>query len=250
MLGHILLLIFIILSILIIFSTPDSVANSTPVVITPLDEPYVEIVEKYVLDKVKLKQEAQLVKENVIRPHHGVVLGSSTGHLVNELNAIGLYTTGVDESKYMVRHAKDLFPHTYTQGEYTCSLLFPEQSLSHVLCVDYTMAFLQDKASMFRTVHQWLELGGLFFVHIPLSWDYGSRPSSTYTSMYLHNSLREKATLDKTYTITRPVYMEPKQTILAVASQYGFEVYRTVSLPFPYESYQVVVFKSVDPVYL
>jgi hypothetical protein len=103
---------------------------------------------------------------------------------------------------------------------------------------------------MFRTVHQWLELGGLFFVHIPLSWDYGSRPSSTYTSMYLHNSLREKATLDKTYTITRPVYMEPKQTILAVASQYGFEVYRTVSLPFPYESYQVVVFKSVDPVYL
>jgi SAM-dependent methyltransferase len=251
MLGHILLLILIILAVLIIFSSPDKVSTPETVSITPMDEAYADIVNTYLVDVARIKEEARIVKEHVIRPHTSVVLGSSTGHLVHELNTIGVSTTGVDESKYMVRRARDVFPHTYTQGEYTSDLLFQEQSLSHVVCFNYTLCFIQDKAAVFRTVHTWLERGGLFFVHVPHVWNYGPRePNPKYTAVKLQNTLREKAVLDKTYTLNRHVYLDSKESICRVASQNHFELYRTISMPLPYLTDQVLIFKSVDPVYL
>jgi SAM-dependent methyltransferase len=247
MLGHIILLIFIILSFLIIFSTPDTVSAPTTVAISPLDEVYVDIVNTYVVDSTKIKQEARLVKEHVVRPHTSVVLGSSTGHLVHELNLMGLNTTGVDESSYMVRHAKDTFQHTFIQGKYNSDILFQEQSLSHVICFDYTMCFISDKPSVFRSVHHWLERGGLFFVHVPSDWNYGS--TTKYTSVKIYNTVREKAILDKTYTLNRTVYMETTESMIELASTQGFEVYKVISIPYP-STDQVVVFKSVDPEYL
>ena len=246
MLGQTILFIFIILAVLIIFSTPDPVSDSTSLSITPLDEPYVDIVEAYIVDPIRIKQEVRIVKEHVIRPHTGVVIGSSTGQLVHELNVAGISTSGIDESIYMVRHAKEKFPDTFTQGKYTASLF--QQSLSHVICFDYTFCVIRDKTALFQCVHNWLEPGGLFFIHVPREWNYGFQ-SAQYTSTKVHHTLRETAVLDKTYTIHRPVYLESKEVILQLATTCNFEVYRVDSLPFPYTD-DVLIFKSLDPVYL
>ena len=247
MLGHTLLLIFIILAVLIIFSSPDLVKTPQIVAITSQDETYVEIVRTFLIDKQRIQHEATLIKENAIRPHTGLVLGSSTGELVHELITRGMYTTGLDESPYMVRHAKETFKDTYLQGKYTSALLYQEHSLSHVICFNYTFGFIRDKAAVFRSVHQWLELGGLFFIHVPTEWNPVHTPK--YTATKIHTTLREKAILDKTYTINREVYWESSEKLIRLASQYGFEHHSTVSLPFPY-TYTVLILKSVDPVYL
>lgn len=246
MLGQTILFIFIILAVLIIFSTPDTVSDSTHVSITPLDEPYVDIVEAFIVDPMRIKQEVRIVKEHVIRPHTGIVIGSSTGQLVHELNSAGVPTSGMDESMYMVRHAKEKFPDTFTQGKYTASLF--QQSLSHVICFDYTICFIRDKTALFHSVHNWLEPGGLFFIHVPHEWKYGIQ-SAKYTSTKVHHTLREKAILTKTYTIHRPVYVDSKETIIHLATKCNFEVYKIVSLPFPYTD-DVVILKSLEPVYL
>jgi hypothetical protein len=243
MLGQTVLLIFIILAALIIFSTPDTVATPTHVSITPMEEPYVDIVEAYIVDPIRIKQEVRIVKEHVIRPHTGIVIGSSTGQLVHELNSVGIPTSGMDESMYMVRHAKEKFPDTFTQGKYTASLF--QQSLSHVICFDYNICFIRDKTALFDCVHNWLEPGGLFFIHAPREWKYGVQ-SSKYTSTVLHHKLREKAILDKTYTIHRSVYFDSKDTIISLATQCNFEVYHVISLPFPYTD-DVIILKALEP---
>jgi SAM-dependent methyltransferase len=243
MLGHTLLLIFIILAVLIIFSSPDAVKDPQIVAITPQDETYVEIASTFLVDPQRIQKEATVIQENAIRPHTGLVLGSSTGELVHELTTRGMYTTGLDESKYMVRYAKETYQDTHLQGTYTSPLLYQEHSLTHVICFNYTFGFIRDKVAVFRCVHQWLELGGLFFIHVPKQWNPIHTPK--YTAIKINTTLREKATLDKTYTINREVYWDSEEKLIRLASQHGFEHYRTVSVP-----YTVRIFRSVDPVYL
>ena len=243
MLGHTILLIFIILAVLIIFSTPTPLEVSTAI---PQGKTYVDMAE-LIVDASKINYEVRLVKDAVPRPRAGALLGSSTGHLVHALNAKGVYTTGVDESLSMVKRSRELFSDTFIHGEYTSALLFQEHSLTHVLCLNYTLWFIPDKQRLFRSVHQWLEPGGLFIVHVPVEWKSPLHPK--YTSTLVHNTLRETVTLDKVYKLSRPVYRESQASIVQLAISTGFEVDHEMTLPFPYSD-QVIILKSVDPVYL
>jgi SAM-dependent methyltransferase len=241
MLGHTLLLIFILLTILIVFSTPDLVHTSGEVSITPQDKEYVDIVDTYVVNLYNIKQQCRMIQDHVNRPHNGVVLGSSTGHFVHELNSKGMYTSGVDESKYMVRRAQETFSDTFIHGEYASMMLFQEHSLSHVMCLDHTFCFIRDKPSVFRSVHHWLEPGGLFFIHVPTVCNFPS--TSKYTSTVVHNTLREKAILDKPYHVKRTVYLESKESVIQMAFKYDFDLIEELND-------HVLIFKSVEPVYL
>lgn len=246
MLGHTILAIFIVLTILIVFSNPPELSQPTTIALSVQDEPYVEIVSTY-LDPRRISQEVNLVKENVPRPHTGVDVGSSTGERVHLMNERGLMTTGLDNSKFMVRHAKQTFRNAYVYGEYTSPILF-QQTLSHVTCLNYTYCFIRDKGAFLRAVHQWLEPEGFLFIHVPLEWKYGPN-TPKYTSSLVHHTLRETIQLEKTYKINRPVYWESKDKVIRFAETCGFKMERILTLP-SYENDQVVIFKSVDLVYL
>jgi len=248
MLGHTILAIFIVLTILIVFSTPPEPSQPTAIALSAHDEAYVQVVSTYLTDPRRISYEVNLVKENVPRPHTGVDVGSSTGERVKLMNERGLSTTGLDNSKYMVRHAKqNQYPYVY--GEYTSPIVFQEQSLSHVTCLNYTYCFIREKGEFLRAVHQWLEPEGLLFIHVPLEWKYG--PSTPkYTSSLVHHTLRETIQLEKTYKMNRPVYWEHKEKVIRFAETCGFKLERTLILPPPYENDQIVVLKSVDLVYL
>lgn len=241
MLGHTLLLIFIILAILIIFS-PPSPPPSTLITLSPQDIVYVDIVHTFFNDPRRISYEVDLIKEKVVRRHTGVDIECLTGDRVNALNEKGVYTTGVDTSKYMIRDAKQRFENVFIHGEYT-PLLFQEQTISHVTCLNYNYAFIRDKDALFQSVHHWLEPEGLFIVHIPSPWKYGS-DSSKYTSSLVHQQLRQTFVMDKTYKMNRPVYAESKKKIIDRAEQHGFKVYATWTLPFPYD-HQIVAFASL-----
>jgi len=249
MLGYTILAIFIVLTIWIVFSSPPELSQPTTVALSPQEAPYVEVVTTFLTDPRRISHEVTLVKENIPRPHTGVDVGSSTGERVNLMNERGLSTTGLDNSKYMVRHAKQTFPSKYVYGEYTSPILFQEQSLSHVTCLNYTYCFIRDKKAFLRAVHHWLEPEGLLFLHIPLEWKYGPI-TPKYTSSLVHHTLRETIELKTTYKMNRPVYWEPKDKVLRFAESCGFSLVRTVALPFPYENDQIAILKSVDLVYL
>jgi len=250
MLGYTILAIFIVLTILIVFSTPPEPPESKTVALTTQDEVYVEIVTTYLVDPRRISHEVNLVKENVPRPHTGVDVGSSTGERVHRMNELQLSTKGLDNSKFMVRHAKQT-QNTYVYGEYTSPILFQEQSLSHVTCLNYTYCFIRDKGAFLRAVHHWLEPEGLFFIHVPLEWKYGPfTPTPKYISSLVHHTLRETIELGKTYKMNRPVYWEPKDKVIRFAESCGFKWVSTLTLPFPYENDQVLIVKSVDLVNL
>lgn len=248
MLGHTILAIFIVLTLLIVFSTPPELSQPTTIALSVQDEAYVHVVSTYLTDPRRISHEVNLVKENVPRPHTGVDIGSSTGERVKLMNERGLSTTGVDNSKFMVRHAKQSY-NSYVYGEYTSPILFQEQSLSHVTCLNYTYCFMRDKGAFLRAVHHWLEPEGLLFIHVPLEWNYGPTHPK-YTSSLVHHTLRETIQLEKTYKMNRPVYWEPIDNVIRFAETCGFTWQRTLTLPFPYENDQLAVFKSVDLVYL
>jgi len=251
MLGYTILAIFIVLTILIVFSPPPEAPQPKYVALSPQEEPYVDVVSTYLIDPRRISHEVTLVKENVPRPHTGVDVGSSTGERVHLMNERGLSTTGLDDSKFMVRRSKQSFQDPYVYGEYTSPILFQEQTLSHVTCLHYTYCFIRNKAAFLRAVHHWLEPEGLLFLHVPLAWKYGPlTPTPKYTSSLIHQTLRETVELDKTYKINRPVYWEPKDKVIRFVESCGFEFVRTLTLPFPYENDQILIVKSVDLVYL
>jgi SAM-dependent methyltransferase len=250
MLGHTILAIFIVLTILIVFSNPPELSQPTTIALSVQEEPYVQVVSTYLNDPLRISHEVNLVKENVPRPHTGVDVGSSTGERVHIMNERGLSTTGLENSKFMVRHAKQTFQSVYVYGEYTSPILF-QQSLSHVTCLNYTYCFIRDKGEFLRAVHHWLEPEGFLFIHTPLEWKYGPLAHTPkYTTSLVHHTLRETIQLEKTYKVNRPVYWEPKEKVIRFAESCGFKLERTLTLPFPYENDQVTIFKSVDLVYL
>jgi len=251
MLGYTILAIFIVLTILIVFSSPPELVSPKTVSLSFQDSSYVDVVTTYLTDPRRIAHEVSLVKENVYRPHTGVDIGSSTGERVHLMNENGLVTTGLDNSKYMIRHSKQAFSDAYVYGEYTSPILFQEQSLSHVTCLNYTFCFIRDKAAFFRAIHHWLEPEGFLFIHIPLEWKYGPfTKTPKYTSTLVHHTLRETIELDKTYKMNRPVYWDPKDKVIRFAETCGFKFQRRVKLPYPYETEEVYMFKSVDLVYL
>ncbi len=74
---------------------------------------------------------------------------------------------GVDISPSMIRRAIALHPGAeYMTGDAMDRHLFPESSVTHVLCVDYTFYLLKNRKHFVDNVLRWLMPGGYFIVHL------------------------------------------------------------------------------------
>ena len=133
------------------------------------DDFYVDIYDFLVFSKAKNNYEVEEIvdKTNVTTESNILDIGSGTGHHVGELLAKGIQATGVDISQAMVEKAKENFPGgNFVQGDIRNEKQFPSSSFTHILCMYFTLYYIQDKPALFRNCFKWLKPGSYFIVHM------------------------------------------------------------------------------------
>jgi len=94
-------------------------------------------------------------------------VGSGTGHHVALFSKSGYNAIGLDNSKAMVKKAKDNYPdNEFIHGDVLNTMLFSSGSFSHITCLYFTIYYIKDKNKFFRNCFQWLNPGGFLVIHL------------------------------------------------------------------------------------
>jgi SAM-dependent methyltransferase len=94
-------------------------------------------------------------------------VGSGTGHHVAELASQGFDVIGIDLSPSMVEKAKKEFPkYKFQVGDATNSGEFGPNSFTHIMCMYFTIYYIQDKIHFFQNAMKWLKPGGYLILHL------------------------------------------------------------------------------------
>lgn len=107
-------------------------------------------------------------------------IGCGTGRFVNQLSKKGVMCDGVDCSPAMISKGHAKFP-ALREGSDMTGLqegtrirvgdaldptLVPPTSLTHVMCLFYTIYCIRDRRTFIANVAEWLQPGGYFVVHM------------------------------------------------------------------------------------
>lgn len=96
-----------------------------------------------------------------------VDIGCGTGHQVANLSSKGLKVIGVDISPSMIERAKEQYPTLHFQvGDALDNGLFKMNSVTHILCLYFTIYYFKDKRHFFDNCIDWLMPGGYLIVHL------------------------------------------------------------------------------------
>jgi SAM-dependent methyltransferase len=96
-------------------------------------------------------------------------IGCSTGHHVAALSSKNLNVIGIDISPSMIQKAKENYPsiaHNFKLGDALDANLFKADSLTHILCLYFTIYYMKDKMRFFYNCMKWLMPGGYLIIHL------------------------------------------------------------------------------------
>jgi SAM-dependent methyltransferase len=133
------------------------------------DDFYASIYDYLVYSSIKNDYEVGTIINNTVPSETSIIadIGCGTGHHVGNLAAKNLKVIGVDISPSMIKKAKEEYPHSqFIVGDAMDSSLFKMNSLTHVLCLYFTIYFFKDKRHFFDNCMDWLMPGGYLIVHI------------------------------------------------------------------------------------
>lgn len=133
------------------------------------DDFYVNIYDQLVYSDVKNDYEIKQIVNNTKPDEKSIILdiGSGTGHHVAALASQNFKVIGVDQSKEMVDKAKNMYPKlNFMQGDVMNAMSFQPQSFTHILCLYFTIYYMQDKLQFFRNCMNWLMGGGYLVIHL------------------------------------------------------------------------------------
>jgi SAM-dependent methyltransferase len=101
---------------------------------------------------------------------HSIILdiGSGTGHTTSKLASNHQFkVTGLDKSESMVRQAQSKYPDVdFIHGDALRGNIFAPRSFTHILCMYFTIYYIEDKKTFFDNCFKWLMRGGYLIVHL------------------------------------------------------------------------------------
>ena len=135
------------------------------------DDFYADIYDYLVFNEVKNEYEIGAIINNSTPNEKSIIadIGSGTGHHVKSLSDKNLNVIGVDISPSMVKKAAETNPTVASQFKVGNALngnLFQENSLTHILCLYFTIYYMDDKMRFFNNCMNWLMPGGFLIVHL------------------------------------------------------------------------------------
>ena len=108
--------------------------------------------------------------ENIVKPtseSNMLVLGSSTGHIMNGFHKQGVQVTGLDESPAMIKYAKESYPYLkIIQGSPMKTMAFQPEQFTQIVCLNMNFYYYKDKVTLLQNVYNWLKPGGFFVVQL------------------------------------------------------------------------------------
>jgi len=276
--GKLLLLITVLLCMIVFFKNVMSLKpkegfqqNDTFLFkkdIDVFDSFYSEIYDYLVFNNLKNDYEIGSIVNTTNPKETSIILdvGCGTGHHVGSLSAQHLNVTGIDISPSMVKKAKEKYPqYNFKLGDVLDSHQFRFNSMTHILCLYFTIYYFKDKRRFFDNCIEWLMPGGYLVVHLveresfdpilppgnPLyivSPQKYAKERITKTKIHFNDFLytsnfnleKEKniATFEEKFKFDdgkvrkqqQTLYMEDTETILTIAQQSGFTLHSKIDL--------------------
>jgi SAM-dependent methyltransferase len=289
--GKILLFIGLLLIIIVFFKDAAKQTNKEGFTQTDkflflegngvFDDFYASVYDYLVFNNMKNEYEVGRII-NSTQPNETSIIadiGCGTGHHVANLAGKNLNVIGVDISPSMIREAKQKYPqYNFRVGDALDSGMFQYNSLTHVLCLYFTIYYFNDKRHFFDNCMDWLMPGGFLIVHLvnretfdpilppgnPLyivSPQKYAKERITKTKITFNEFVYESnfdldknndiATFDEKFKYNdgnvrkqqQKLYMEDTSTIVSIAQDCGFILHAKVDLvKCAYESQYLYVF--------
>jgi SAM-dependent methyltransferase len=133
------------------------------------DDFYVSIYDYLVFNNLKNDYEIGSIINSTSPDETSVIvdIGSGTGHHVSSIASKGLNILGIDISPSMVKEAKEKFPeYNFKVGDAMDATELKYNSVTHILCLYFTIYYLKDKRQFFDNCMDWLMPGGYLIVHL------------------------------------------------------------------------------------
>ena len=133
------------------------------------DDFYANIYDYLVFNNLKDQYEVGEIMNKTSASSQSKILdvGCGTGHHVAELAGRGIDALGIDISPSMIKKAKENYPdYKFEIGDATNSQIYPSDSFTHILCMYFTIYYIQDKAMFFQNCSKWLMPGGYLIIHL------------------------------------------------------------------------------------
>lgn len=93
--------------------------------------------------------------------------GCGTGYHIKKLVKDKYLVTGIDSSKDMVIKARDINKNVeIKQGDITNSIIYNPEDFTHILCLYFTIYYIEDKRQFFLNAYDWLQKDGILVVHM------------------------------------------------------------------------------------
>jgi SAM-dependent methyltransferase len=130
---------------------------------------YSTIYDSLVYNQIKNEYEIGKIVDTTTPTEESIILdiGCGTGHHVNALQEMGLNVIGIDNSSDMINQAKLNFPNgNFKKGDMVNDNLFNNQTFTHIICMYFTIYYVEDKSRFFRNAMNWLLPGGYLVVHL------------------------------------------------------------------------------------
>jgi len=94
-------------------------------------------------------------------------IGCGTGHHVSKLMENNLNVIGIDKSTEMIKKSKEDCPNgNFIVGDALDNNLLKMNSVTHILCLYFTIYYFKDKRLFFDNCMDWLMPGGYLIVHL------------------------------------------------------------------------------------
>jgi SAM-dependent methyltransferase len=130
---------------------------------------YSTIYDTLVYNQIKNAYEIGKIIDTTTPTQESVILdiGCGTGHHVGLLQEKGLNVIGIDNSSEMVQLAKKNYPDgNFKKGDVNNDNLFNNQTFTHIICMYFTIYYVEDKSRFFRNAMNWLMPGGYLVIHL------------------------------------------------------------------------------------
>lgn len=233
------------------------------------DSFYCSLYDELVYNKNKNDFELDIVNNLLFPNRKNVILdiGSGTGHHVNKLHSAGNTVIGIDNSPAMVEYASAKYPAAdFRKVDALNTMVFPRGYFTHILCLYFTIYYIENKELFLQNCFSWLMPGGYMVLHLvnrnmfdpilpaadPLvlisSQKYVKNRITTSAIKFKDFKYKAKFSLDNknnlgTFTedfkddATNKVrqnehilYMPPQKTIINIAKKVGFIVDSQISM--------------------
>ena len=134
------------------------------------DDFYAKIYDFLVFNEVKNDYEVGLILNKNVPNTKSVILdvGSGTGHHVAKMaQNKNLEIIGIDTSPSMIKKAKENYPTlNFKEANVLNKDIFHNNTFTHILCLYFTIYYIENKAEFFNNCIDWLMPGGYLVVHL------------------------------------------------------------------------------------